>query len=88
MNVKTITLEHPVTVGGEVVTELNLRRPKLKDLRQLDEISGEIAVSEAIINSLSDASPAVVANLDAADFAKINEVLAVFFVGLLPTGGK
>jgi len=83
-----VDLKYPVSVGEETITELVFKRPKVKHLREMDAIDGDIAVTEAMIIALSGVSPAVAANIDAVDFAKISEVLAVFFVGIQPTGGK
>ena len=45
----TIKLDYPVTVGSETVDSITLSRPKVKDLKTLDDVVGDIAKAEALI---------------------------------------
>jgi len=82
-----IKLKHPVTVGDTVVEIITLVRPKIKHLKMMDAVDGEIEKAEALLIALSGESPAVIANIDAEDFAVLSEELGGFFGGVLPTGG-
>jgi len=82
-----IKLIHPVTVGDEVVDTISLQRPKIKHLKMMDAVDGDIEKAEALLIALSGQSAAVISNIDAEDFAVLSEELGSFFDGALPTGG-
>ena len=77
MNTK-IVLQHPIKVDGVEVSELSLRRPKVRDLQKIESVSGEISKVVALASALADLSPEQVAEIDAADFVKISEAVAGF----------
>jgi len=83
-----IKLDYPVDAGSETIDELRLTRPKVKHLKQMDEIEGDVAKAEMMISVLSGVPLSVISNMDAVDFAKAGEVLDGFLGSALPIGGK
>ena len=84
MNEQTVKLEYPVDAGGEVVSELRLRRPRVKDMKAMMAGENDFDQAAILVSRLSDQPLAVIENLDAADFERVNEVVADF----LPAGRK
>lgn len=88
-----IELAIPVTVDGNVITELSLRRPKVRDLRSLEEAtegkSSQLDQGAALVALLSGLPEEAVEDMDAADFARASEVIGGFFgeVRAPKTGG-
>lgn len=85
-------LKHPVTLkfrqaGGEEreesITELTLRRPTAKDLRMVDDYGTRIiAMTIALVSSLSELDVEVIERIDAEDFGELAEIVG----GFLPDG--
>ncbi len=71
-------LRHPIFVGGEEITSLHLRRPKARDLIRAQKVKDELEKVAAMIGDLAEVSPAVVQELDAADFAAVGELIGNF----------
>lgn len=67
----TVTLLEPIPFGKDSISEITLRRPKLKDLRRAEEISkGErLARMAAMIQLLShpNQAPKIIDELDSMD---------------------
>ena len=77
---KTIVLDYPVDFAGEHYTQLVVRRLKAKDFRQLDMTTeGGNAASIAMTALICGVDEAVIDELDAVDFLKIQEAVADFF---------
>ena len=74
----TIKLKHPITVDGREVTEINLRRPKVRDLERVDKVDGPIAKAVTLIADLAEISPDQVRELDAGDFTAIEAAVSDF----------
>ncbi len=74
-----IKLTESIEAHGEMVTELELRRPKLKDLKGMnfDNITGDLMID--LIAKLADIPPTAAGEIDAADFEVIGEMFDVFF---------
>ena len=89
----TIELAVPMTVDGNVITKLSLRRPKVRDLRALEDAtegkSSQLDQGATLVALLSGLPEEVVEDMDAADFARASEVIGGFFgEGRAPrTGG-
>jgi hypothetical protein len=76
----TIKLEYPITSGAQLIQEITLRRPKVKDSLAAQKASGREAEQEILlVANLAALTPAEVEELDAADYAHVQEVLARFF---------
>jgi hypothetical protein len=85
----TLPLVAPLTVGDKVISELSVRRPKVRDLREV-EAAGTANMTEfdraiAMAQRLCDLPDGVVEEMDAADFAALSEIIAGF---LAPGPGK
>lgn len=81
-----ITLEYPIQAHGEEVTQLRLRRPRVKELRQMDEAAGEIAKTAALVGALAGLNPREVDQLDAGDFTRLGQAVADFLPTARATG--
>ena len=79
----TIELAVPFSVDGTVITKLSLRRPKVRDLRALEEAtegkSTQLDQGATLVALLSGLPEEVVEDMDAADFARASEVIGGFF---------
>ncbi len=71
-------LTYPVTVGGETISSLHLRRPKARDLIRAQKVKDEMEKVAALIVDLAEVSPDVVQEMDAYDFAAVGEMVGNF----------
>ena len=78
MSRETITLQYPVTVAGETITELHLRRPKMRDMKRAQKHKDDLEKSIHMIADLAEVAPAVVEELDTADFAAVSDKVGEF----------
>ncbi|WP_168464796.1 phage tail assembly protein [Wolbachia endosymbiont of Ctenocephalides felis wCfeT] len=77
---QTITLNNPITVDGISVSELTIRRPKVRDYLAMERISGsDLSKEVALTANLTSVTKEAVEELDIADYAKVQEVLKDFF---------
>ena len=88
----TVVLSVPVTAGGQTITELSIRRPKVRDLRALEEVTqgkpSQLDHGAALLSLLAGIPEAAVEEMDATDFARASEVIAGFFEGArVPAAG-
>ena len=74
----TITLDRPITVDGAEVKTLSLRRAKVRDLQAVENVSGDVSKTVALAANLAEVSPDTFSEMDAADFAKVAEVVEGF----------
>lgn len=78
---ETITLQHPFTFDGEKITELKLRRPKMRDMKKAQNHKDDLEKSIHMIADLAEVSPKLVEELDTEDFgavsAKVGEFMGV-----------
>lgn len=76
---QNIELKHPVTVSGRETKILSMRRPKVKDQLAADKLSGGNAEKEIrLFANLCEVEPAVIEELDLADYRKVQEVYGGF----------
>ncbi|WP_429885383.1 phage tail assembly protein [Geoalkalibacter halelectricus] len=74
-----IKLKHPVTVAGEEVKALRLRRPKVKDQLAADKGAGGNAEKEIrLFANLCEVAPAIIEELDLADYRQVQEAYSAF----------
>ena len=79
MDPNTITLDYPIDFEGSKLSEITLRRPKVGDIsRASSKAKGEIPTAIELTAILSGLPPAAIEDLDAADFAKLQETVAGF----------
>ncbi|WP_264707134.1 phage tail assembly protein [Wolbachia endosymbiont (group A) of Acrocera orbiculus] len=76
---QTIKLTEPIKIDGILISELTLRRPKVRDRLAIERMGNSDAEKEvALIANLASISREAVEELDLADYSKIQEVLQGF----------
>lgn len=79
--ITTIKLQYPVEVDKQNHAELHMRRCKVKDRRTaMKQWSTDEDREIGLIANLCDVPPAVIEELDAADYNAVVGVLKSFFV--------
>lgn len=77
-----VKLRRPVTVGEQTISEVTVRRPKVKDLRAMEKArepgGTEMDQGVAMAAALCDISVEFIDEMDAVDFASISEVITSF----------
>ncbi|MCX4027946.1 phage tail assembly protein [Spartinivicinus marinus] len=74
-----ITLNYPIERNGEVINEVTLRRPKAKDLKNMEKRGGgEITQSIHMVADLTSLDIATVEELDGEDFQLISKKVEGF----------
>lgn len=75
----TIKLDYPITVDGQNISEITLRRPKARDYLTASR-SGSTSAEQEIrmICNLAEVSDKVVEELDWADYLKVQGALQNF----------
>jgi hypothetical protein len=77
-----VKLVRPIKVEDRMVTEVAVRRPKVRDLRAMEKArepgSTELDQSIAMTAALCDLPMDAMDEMDAADFASVSEVLSGF----------
>lgn len=67
-------LEYPITVNGETIEEISLRRPTVKDAKAVEQMGGgEIESSINMLACLSGIDKRSLENLDMVDFEKLGD---------------
>lgn len=77
-----ITLGEPITHNGVTVAEVEVRTPKVREVREIEKIgTGASSVDEAVKVALllTDLSAEQIEELDTADLFKIAEAITGFF---------
>lgn len=80
MNQK-IKLQYPVTIDGVLISELNMRRSKVKDRLAVAAMQGKTDEEKEIVlfANLCDVSPDVIRELDESDYPAVQKVYIGFF---------
>ncbi|WP_353279927.1 phage tail assembly protein [Wolbachia endosymbiont (group B) of Udea ferrugalis] len=74
-----IKLTEPIKIDGILLSELTLRRPKVRDRLAVERMGNSDAEKEvALIANLASISREAVEELDLADYSKIQEALQNF----------
>lgn len=83
---KTVRLTQPIDSDGKTVTEVQVRRPKVKDLRAMERdnsaTASQIDQGVAMAAILTELPIEIIDEMDAVDFAAVSEMIA----GFLPQG--
>ncbi len=82
----TIQLSNPISAHGQQVTELQLDRPKVKHLKAMDRVEGQIGKTAVLIEKLANIPASSVDEISTHDLVKIGEALSDFLPGSLQTG--
>jgi hypothetical protein len=82
----TIRFKGPAGEREETITEVQLRRPKGKDIRAMDRAEGDIGKTMALLARVSGLEPSVLDEMDGADVVALLELVAGFLPNGQPTG--
>ena len=78
-----VKLSQPLKVGDRNITEVTIRRPKVRDLRAIETArqpdASEMDQGIAMAATLCDLPLDYMDDMDAGDFAAISEVITRFF---------
>ena len=84
---KILTLLHPIKVGEREITQLALKRPKMKHMREMDKAKGgDLEKLARMMVLLSGEAIGVIDALDAEDMVRAVKVIEGFTGALLETG--
>lgn len=84
-----IQLKYPIIFNDEQVTEITLpERLKLKHLKAMDAMTGEVGKIAALIGSMANLPMSAVDQIDVEDFNAIAEVAGDFLGKPLAIGRK
>jgi hypothetical protein len=75
---ETIELQYPILVDGIELKTLRLRRPKVCDLRVMEREKTDMTKTVVLIANLAELAPEQLEEMDASDFARVNEVVTGF----------
>ncbi|MFP3028735.1 MAG: phage tail assembly protein [Wolbachia sp.] len=76
----TVKLDNPIPVDGISVSELTIRRPKVRDYLAIERINGSDLSKEVTLTAnLTSVAKEAIEELDIADYVKVQEVLKDFF---------
>ena len=77
----TIKLQHPVTVDGVSISELTMRRSKVKDRLAVANMRDKSDEEKEIMlfANLCEVSPDVIRELDESDYPAVQKVYVSFF---------
>ena len=83
-----VKLARPIKVEERIITEVAIRRPKVRDLRAMEKMrepsSTELDQGIGMAATLCDLPLEAMDEMDAADFAAISEVLGGFLLKAPP----
>lgn len=89
---KTITLSDPVKWDGQTITEVVIKKPKLKDVRKLQAalagVEDRLDQGAIMVSQLTGIPAAAFEDVDFDDFTEISEACGAFFPqgAALPSG--
>jgi len=75
-----LKLDHPFTADGKTLTEVSIRRPKVKDIRAIDKVKEEGDLQQGLVMTslLTGLNAELLDEMDAGDFARVSEVVGSF----------
>ncbi len=81
-DINRVTLVRPISVEERMITEVTVRRPRVRDLRAMEKLRepGTTDLDQGIVMAaaLCDLPLDAMDDMDAGDFAAISEVLGGF----------
>ena len=75
---ETIELEYPFEYKGEQVTEITIRRPKMRDMKKAQKHKDDMEKSINMIADLAEVEPKMIEELDTEDFGKVSAKVGEF----------
>ncbi len=89
MSETKVTLEYPIKADGRIISEISLRRPKVKDQIVAEKAADNGPEREiTILANLSGLTPNDIQELDVADYARVQEVFENFLPAKFRTFAK
>lgn len=85
---KKIKLQYPVEADGQKIDELNMRRPKVRDMLNAETGGTDGEKEMRLFANLCDVAPDTIEQLDMADYLAVQEVYTGFLSSAQPTAGK
>jgi hypothetical protein len=74
-----VKLASPISIDGKEMTEINLRRPKVRDRLAVERSNASDAEKEVqLIANLAELPVEVIEDIDLADYAKLQRALTDF----------
>ena len=64
----TVELQYPITIDEVEISEVNLRRPKVRDIKTMETKKDDMAKSIFLISALGELTTKQVEELDGEDF--------------------
>lgn len=75
---ETVRLEYPFEFKGEHISEVTLRRPKMRDIKKSQTFKDDLDKSLRMIADLAELDPKAVEELDPIDFGRLADVMGEF----------
>jgi len=75
---ETVTLKYPFEFEGETITEITIRRPKMRDMKKAQKHKDDMEKSIHMIADLADLSPRLIEELDTEDFGQVSAIVGEF----------
>lgn len=75
---KTIKLKYPITIDGEDITELNMRRAKVRDQLAVQNGANDAEQEVKLFANLCEVKADVITELDIADYHLLQETYTSF----------
>lgn len=86
---ETIILKRPLSVDGKELTEVTMRRAKVRDLKEAQRYGDDVATREvALIAILCGMIPDQLDEMDLADFNQIQKRFSAMLEGSGPVAGN
>lgn len=87
----SVKLEYPIKLDVGVIDEVNLRRPKVRDMAAFETamVEGRLRGTVVMLASISGLTVEQVEEMDAGDFARVSDAMAPLMPGTqrpLPVG--
>lgn len=80
---KTVTLSEPIEHDGLEITQVRIKKPKVKDLKrmtaELDGVKDQLQQGIVMAAALTGLPAEAIEEMDTDDFTTISEVIADFF---------
>lgn len=84
--ITNIQLDFPIQDGnGNTITELNVRRAKVKDIRKMQQQKNESEQEVFLLHLLTGVLPEDLDKMDISDYAKLQTVIKDMTVGKVAT---
>lgn len=78
MTKETYNPQYPFEYKGEQFDALEIRRPKMRDLKRFDTLADPMTKGLAMLSDLAETAPGVVDEMDPIDFNEAPVVIASF----------